>query len=298
MVRIGWIRIGLAGLLFSATLAAATCTARTQQAVQSAAINQVAHDLTHAERDRRIQGLNAYVRVPLEARTEELKSALIQSLELELDMGRAIATSKIPPLPWDNNHDFRFGLVSEILTLKDPDTIPVLVRTINMAGSVAASLADFGRLALPTLVACIDGQQPALEKTIDIVLITLRIMVQRNGLNYFNPQERVTLRSIAHRFLDLKPGEFPTDTEIVTWQESDEFWRAIRLGGAMQLAWVLNEPVLREKVTAIATDPEALRERGLNAKQVRYLKGRFERIRTDQPMLPTYSSMIRSSDQQ
>ena len=197
----------------------------------------------------------------------------------------------------DYNHDFVGILIEEVLALNDPRTIPVLVRSIDTAGSIAGTLTDYGRLAIPALLARVDGQQPAMEKTVDVVLITLRMMVQRQGLTYLASQERAALRSIAIRFLDLKPGDFPTDTEIRRWQESDEFWRTIRLSRAMQLAWVLNEPALREKVTAIATDPEALSNRGLATEQVQFVQERYERIKSGQPMLPTYSSMMGLSGQ-
>ena len=213
-------------------------------------------------------------------------------------MGRAIATGKMPPLPWDANHDFRHVLVHEVLALRDPETIPVLVRTIDMAGIVAGSLADYGRLALPALIDRIDRHSMALEQTLSITITTLRAMVERHGLNYFTADERASLRDVAIRFLDLKPGDYPTDTEIPRWQVSDSHWRPTRLARAMQLAWVLGEPELRDKVMAIATDFESLQMRGLAGNQIVKLKWYFDQIISGEPLMPSYSITIDSVDQQ
>ena len=251
---------------------------------------QIVADLTSDNRASRIAGYSAFLRVPLQDRVPEMNAALHESLVKELAMGRAIATGKIPPIPWDAGHDFVAGLMESVQELRDPAHIPLFVQLTHTGTGVQYWLVSFGRLALPALIARIDGVQPALERDITGVLTTLRFLIEAWGLDYFTDEERAEFRRLAVQFVDLKPGEYLTDAEIWDWQEADQVFRPARLAGAMQLACALNEPGLCERMIAIGSDPEALRLRGVtDADAVRRFNREFEPLAAGEPLLIRYA---------
>ena len=250
---------------------------------------QTIANLTSEERNLRIAGFNSVVRIPREERTAELNAALVESLENEVAMRYAIATGKLPHIPWDASHDFVAVLMTEVQTLRDPATIPLLMQLIRTGSGVRRSLVAFGRVALPHLLARIDGERPALEKTIASVLITLRFFVEAWGLDYLTDEEQAEFQRVATRFMDLKPGEYPSNTEYTIWQESDTFWRPVRLARVGQLAWVLEDPDLRDHVVAIGSDLEALRIRGVvDENAIRRFNRTYQPLVAGQPAMPSF----------
>ena len=266
--------------------------AQHEEAPAAPSFDQIVSDLEHADRSRRIAGFNAYIRIPREARSPRLVQALVRSAEAENAMYRAIMTGQRPPIPWDNSHDFIGSLMTKVMELRDPATIPLIIQFVPTGAPTYRSLAAFGRLALPDLFARIDGQQPASEKIIRSVLTTLRFMVEGWGLGYFTGTERADLERVAWRFLDLRPGEYPPDDAILDWEESDAYWRRARLVRAMQLAWLLENPDLRDHVSTITTDREELRVRGLDDQaQTLVYEFYYVPLLAGEPPLPHYEPL-------
>ena len=289
------------GIVIRVTISACTwllllMPAETLGAIQqgkAASTVQIVADLTSGERDRRIAGHIEFIRIPPEERTAELNTALVECLENELAMRRAIATGEIPPIPWDGSHDFVLLLMDSVQELRDPAHIPLFTNLTEYGPGARNWLVSFGRLALPALFARIDGTQPALENEISGVITTLRFMIEAWGLDYFTEEERAEIRRVAVQFLDLEVGGYPTDNELWNWQESDQVFRSTRLTRAMQLACALDEPELRDHVMAIGSDLEALRLRGIvDERSLRKVKRHFERIVAGEPPILRYSSRM------
>ena len=276
--------IGL-GLL----LAPAEAWSAKQQPKIASAV-QVIADLTSEERNERIAGFNALVRIPPEERTDEMNAALVECLENELAMRQAIIAGRMPRIPWDASHDFVLLLMDSVQDLRDPAHIPLFANLTEHGAGVRNWLVSFGRLTLPALFVRIDGTRPALEREIFGVVTTLRFLIEAWGLDYFTLEERAEFSRLAAQFLDLKPGEYPTDDEHWNWLDLDRAFRSARLAGAMQLAWALEEPELREHVMAIGSDREALRLRGIvDEGSLRIVNRDFERIVAGEPPMLRYS---------
>ncbi len=84
--------------------------------------------------------------------------------------------------------------------------------------------------------------------------MALRMMVERWGLVYFTMEERSELKRLAERYLNVQSEDLIAPDVVLT---------PVCLGKAMQLAIVLNDGLLHEKVSAIASDVEAMRARGV-----------------------------------
>ena len=278
------------GLLSLFALVLPTAAWGLVQQPKVASTSEVIAKLASEERNLRIAGFNSFVRIPREERTADLNAALVESLEKEVAMRHAIATGIIPPKPWDASHEFVVLLLDEVEALRDPATIPLLMQLIRMGSSVCRSLVAFGRTALPHLVARISEEQPAMEKTIAVVLLSLRFFIEAWGLDYLTDEERAEFRRLAVQFMDLKPGEYPTNAEYTISRESDPVWRPTRLAYATQLAWALEEPDLRDHVIAIGSDLEALRLRGIvDEKAMRRFHQTYQPLVAGEPAMPSFA---------
>ena len=157
-----------------------------------------------------------------EERTSELNTALVECLENELAMRRAIATGEIPPIPWDASHDFVLILMREVRALGDPAHIPLFANLIEYGPGVSNWLVSFGRLALPALFARIDGTQPALENEISGVMTTLRFMIEAWGLEDLTAEEQAGIRRVAVQYMNFTPGQCSTQSEYSSWRLGDQ----------------------------------------------------------------------------
>ena len=207
------------------------------QQQNDASTAQIIADLTSEERDRRIAGHIKYIRIPRHERNAELYAALVESLAKKVATGHANATVNIPPIPGDGCHDFIEELMAEVATLRNPENIQLQRQLIRTGSGIPQSLVGFGRVALlPSWVARIDGEQPARETAVSSVLMTMRFFIEAWGLEDLTAEEQAEIRRVAVQFMDLKTGEYPTNTEHTSWQECHPVRGPIRLADTMQLA--------------------------------------------------------------
>ena len=76
-----------------------------------------------------------------------IKAVLVRAVELEQELSIAILLGEHERLEWDAAHDFSTVLISHVVEMKDPSTIPVLIQA-NWGGSpMSSELSDYGRVA-------------------------------------------------------------------------------------------------------------------------------------------------------
>lgn len=145
-----------------------------------------------------------------------------------------------------SNPELMARLTEAVIVLKDPKSIPVLISVLgNGSTATPIALAEFGELAIPGLITVI-AQPEGPSHQVHAALLSLRCMIENDKLV-------ISSASIA-AIKDVLSSRLATRQEFVT-----NLWRDI------DLAIALGDPELTRIVELIASDQEALIERGVNA---------------------------------
>jgi hypothetical protein len=179
----------------------------------------------------------------------QVRSALIEALQREatLHRRRAVADRRGESLPSLDDPELLMRLASAVGELRDPASIPALAAALGNGFAVIRPLAAFGERAVPSVVA-IEASPESSTGAVNHALITLRFIVEEaRGRGGFNPNTLAELRRVAAR--PLATGETASATTTLWW--------------AIDLAWMLDDPDLRQSVEALATDTSEVIARGI-----------------------------------
>jgi hypothetical protein len=219
-------------------------------------------------------------RLPAEEVGPALREALIAALErqnriYEAILRNAAARPQVhqPPLSeaesaraWEESNR-RFGefwredygtLISAVIAMRDPQAIPALVGAAGQGHSVAAALAGFGEEAAPALLSVAEGKAwSQFQAAMAMRALVLMIEERRGG-----PLSQATLERIKR----LVQEQLTTGTRYPSAFER-AFPKPMRspyiVTYASSLALALDDPPLRDMVTSLARDPEAVRRLGI-----------------------------------
>ena len=186
--------------------------------------------------------------IPHEQWTPELRSAILYSLENEIRLDKEAIQAGVQR--WYDEPASVF--LSELaVVMQDPAAIPLLVQ-VPMGFLEESALANFGRQAFPEVLRVARAPNDADYYAVRSCLITLRVMVQQWGLEYFTPQERAQLKAVVALYVS------PTTPPI----RAD--WSYVRINAtvnyAAQLGLVLEGVEIREWVERLVTSREAFEE--------------------------------------
>jgi hypothetical protein len=172
--------------------------------------------------------------------------------------------------------DDLLGHVSEIeaaclgsaLDLKSPRAIPELVKTLGLGFTfVPHQLAEFGEDAAPAVLAAVTSAESDRE-LVATGLMALRFMVEGAGSRPLSAGTRERIRQAAERWLDARQQSILT------------------LGAAIDLAAALGDPGFRRILESLASDPNAVASRGIDAGSIEWIRKRATDRLAGVPPLP------------
>jgi hypothetical protein len=214
------------------------------QADQSA----LARQLTEAETaPQRREALERIRGVHPQTMRRELRAALIAALDRE---GKRLVDR--------HNRDARGEFVEDhedptfitdvarvVADMRDPAAISALAGALGTGFIVINGLAAFGAEAVPTLVDVVTSPN-SIHDAVDHGLIALRFVVENTPSRPLTPAARASVRRAADQRLKSGKG---LDITTLWW--------------AIDLAVVLNDPGLRQRVERLATDWNAVEATGI-----------------------------------
>jgi hypothetical protein len=193
----------------------------------------------------------------------ELRAALISVLERENSlyhtMGRAARMGdsdrarELEREGWGEAHLF---LIEAVGALRDPAAIPALVGAMPTGWMTIHAVAAFGEEAAPELLRFAEKGEAYWFSQVTNVLRTLILMIEE-------PQGPPLSRATLERTTRLAREQLTTGPDYPGLVIVSSLDRASILQEAMSLALALGDPPLRELVTSLARDPEAVRRLGI-----------------------------------
>lgn len=171
---------------------------------------------------------------------EELKDALSEALLVETrrNTRRYWQHREGKPLEPLQDPELVAALARAVVETRDPNAIPAMAEALGPGFSLVRGLVEFGTLALPDVVR-VTMAPDSTHDTIDHGLITLRMIVERaGGVSALTRRQAMQVRAVAKHYLTERPRFIST------------LWWAI------DLAAVLEDAMLRERMQRLATDPE------------------------------------------
>jgi hypothetical protein len=178
----------------------------------------------------------------------ELRAALVTALEREgrIQVERVRADRRGEVLQRQEAPEFITHVARTVAALHDPATIPALANFALGTGSPPIdTLAAFGEQAAPAVLAAVMSPDTP-HDVVDSGLITLRFMVEGMASHPLSANTIAQIRRAAEQHLASGKG-----LQITT------LWWAI------DLASVLNDAKLRDMVQSIASDHNAVLDRGV-----------------------------------
>jgi len=178
----------------------------------------------------------------------ELHAALVAALEREgrIQVERVRADRRGEVLQEQEDPEFIAHVARTVAALHDPGTIPALVNYGLGTGSPPRdALVAFGEQAAPAVLSAVMSPDSRHE-TVDDGLVTLRFMVEGMATHPLSADTITQMRRAAAQHLTTGKG-----LQVTT------LWWAI------DLAIVLNDAKLRDTVQSIASDWNAVWDRGV-----------------------------------
>ena len=164
--------------------------------------DEIVRQLTHSDYRVAFDGVNSYMVVSPDQRTQAMKIALVQALKNENERVRQIELRRDEWLPIYEDHgsvEMAWFLVKEVYALKDPDTIPLLIPWQRYGGH--DEMMDFGRQAFAPFLRHLERPRPGTEDALEGGLYTLRMMVDYWGLSTFSASERDRMKQVAAKYI-------------------------------------------------------------------------------------------------
>jgi|GEM_PF-6851355 len=209
---------------------------------------EIRDQLLSSDVGERSNALEKARRMGLARVSPQVRSALIEALQREatLHRRRAVADRRGESLPSLDDPELLIRLASAVGELRDPASIPALAAALGNGFAVIRPLAAFGERAVPSVLA-IESSPESGTGAVNHALITLRFIVEEAGARGgLSPSTLAELRRVAAR--RLATGEAASPTTL--------WW-------AIDLAWMLDDPDLRQSVEALATDTSEVIARGI-----------------------------------
>ena len=162
--------------------------------------DEVVEQLVSSDHTISLKGIDDYVSLPSDQRTPKVKSALIKALENENERVRRIVLHGDDAMPMykdEGSAERALALVREVLHLRDPSTIPLL-----LPWPFDNEIIDFGRQAFEPVLTFVETSQPG-TTNLDISnrLFTLRMMVDHWGLSSFSVSELERMKRVATKYI-------------------------------------------------------------------------------------------------
>ena len=202
----------------------------------------LALDMESADWETSARAVGEALRIRAAERGPALRRALIGALEAQ-------GMPDAPRAPsYEAGADYVDALLDAVLEMRDPASIPALVRSPTFGSRVATALADFGPQALPAALEAATSPDSH-HGLVGNALMTLRIMVEEwGGPGALPPGRRAELAAVAALYLNGPRGAY---AELV----ATSGWRVGRvISHAMGLAAVLDDPGVRSRLEEIAAD--------------------------------------------
>jgi hypothetical protein len=140
------------------------------------------------------------------------------------------------------------------LDLKSPRAIPELVKALGLGFSIVPrQLAEFGEDAAPAVLAAVTSAESDRE-VVYPGLMALRFMVEGAGSRPLPAETRGRITRAAEQWLAARQQSILT------------------LGAAIDLAAALGDPDLRRILESLASDPNAVASRGIDAGSIAWIR--------------------------
>ena len=180
-------------------------------------------------------------------RTAAIRAALIEALERDALWGIQRRERKAPPLS-NADDEFRYFLLEAVIRLKDPRAVRGLAWKAHTGNLATNALLDFGNTAVGALLEVAMSPEASGEQ-VRGVLWVLAVTIEREGRAVLSKEALAEAREAA--ILHLVKG--PPKNYVSAWSRDGN------LLGAVDLAGVLRDPVLLERLEVLAkSTPEEL----------------------------------------
>ncbi len=204
----------------------------------------VARQLLVEDREAKVEALVQAQRIRPDARSPELRVALIKALEQENALRRARWQASRRGETLEPIMDDIYGSVAqEVVEMRDPRAIPALAGAVGSGMMVIRALVEFGEPAARAVLEVVDSPNTT-PQGVDGGLLALRMMVENSGIRPLSPDKWERIRRAALQHLTER------QSTVVLWQ-------------AIDLAVVLDDPDLRRIVQLLASDRNEVIARGV-----------------------------------
>jgi len=160
--------------------------------------DDVIEQLISSDHTVSLYGIDGYLKLSSDQRTSEVKSALIQALQNQIELMRQNALSKGDWMPLYRSHNSAersLSLAKEVLYLRDPSTLPLLIEW-----GFDDEIIDFGRQAFEHVLNFVESPPPGISTGSQ--LFTLRMMVDHWGLSSFNTLQQNRMIRVASKYIE------------------------------------------------------------------------------------------------
>jgi hypothetical protein len=204
--------------------------------------------LSGSDRRERHLAVESIRALGAEKTSRRLRVALIDALEREnaARVKRREAHDRGQFVEPPEDPEFHPAVARTVVALRDPAAIPALTGALGSGVMVAKALAEFGEEAAPAVLAVVNSSEASRHDEIDGALLTLRFMAEAAAQRPLSIGTLGRMRQAAER--RLTNGK---DLNITT------------LWWALDLAIVLKDAGLRQKVERLATDWNAVEATGI-----------------------------------
>jgi len=172
------------------------------QRTTSVTSEEIIQKLTSLDYKIAFDGVDDYMRLSKDERTQEVKAALVQALKNENERTRSIRLQRVENLPvyeTEGDAEGSLFLVIEVYELRDPTTIPELLPWCQGGDAMV----DFGRVAFEPVLNFVE--KPPSGTTILKIgscMYVLRMMVDYWGVDSFSASERQRMKQVAEKYIE------------------------------------------------------------------------------------------------
>ncbi len=186
-------------------------------------------------------------RISPEERTEETKTALIETLERMSPYSESSLLAD-PEFAAEIDHELPLRLLKDgVLPLEDPSAARAIAGMLDTGGSATNAMIAMGPVAADVILSMLRHPDNPENMAVLGPQITLRMMIDYYGLDAFTDRQRSQMK-------ELVLSQFGRDN-------FDEDWRPLRL--AIELAGSLEDSELMDFVELVANDQDIMIRSGI-----------------------------------
>ncbi|MCY4673070.1 MAG: hypothetical protein OXD43_04770 [Bacteroidetes bacterium] len=219
---------------------------------RAATPDEIVRQLTHSDYRIVFDGVSSYMGFSPDQRTSAMKAALVQALKnqneriRQIELRRAETGSTIYLYEDHGSAEMALHLVEEVSELKDPRTIPLLLRWSGMDDEII----DFGRQAFEPVLKFVETPEPGIGRSaLRRRIYTLRMMVDYWGLSTFSASELERMKQVATKY-------------IFSYDPNSEKNFSFLMDSSIRLAASLREGALLQMAHALVNDDAEMAKRG------------------------------------